>query len=159
MIDEYSFKSPIGILTLRQEDDFITDLYIKASNESEILVQERSKKTDLLYEGYSQILEYFTGKRREFNLPLRAKGTDFQRSVWGELRKIPFGETRSYQDIAIGIGNAKAVRAVGQANNKNPIIIIVPCHRVVGKNGSLVGFGCGIGVKKYLLDLENDNGK
>ena len=81
-------------------------------------------------------------------------GTTFQKQVWEELQRIPYGETRSYEDIAVAIGNPKAVRAVGQANNRNPLLIIVPCHRVIHKNGDITGFACGTEVKKYLLDLE-----
>jgi methylated-DNA-[protein]-cysteine S-methyltransferase len=107
-----------------------------------------------LYEVFKQLNEYFAGNRQNFQLPLKCNGTVFQNRVWSELQKIPYGETRSYEDIAIGIGNKKAVRAIGQANNKNPIMIIIPCHRVIHKNGSIGGFGCGIDTKKYLLDLE-----
>lgn len=87
-------------------------------------------------------------------MPLSYEGTEFQNKVWTSLQKIPYGETRSYEDIAEDIGNKKAVRAVGQANNKNPIMIIIPCHRVIHKNGDINGFACGVDVKKYLLDLE-----
>ncbi|MBE6050453.1 MAG: methylated-DNA--[protein]-cysteine S-methyltransferase [Clostridium sp.] len=101
-----------------------------------------------------QISEYLEGNRKEFDFPIYLEGTEFQKKVWDTLRKIPYGETRSYKDIAIMVGNEKASRAVGGANNKNPIIIAVPCHRVIGKNGKLVGFGCGIDVKEKLLDIE-----
>ena len=89
-----------------------------------------------------------------FTIPIKAEGTAFQKRVWEELRKIPYGETRSYAEIAAGIGNPKAVRAVGQANNRNPILILVPCHRVIHKNGDISGFGCGDDVKRYLLERE-----
>jgi methylated-DNA-[protein]-cysteine S-methyltransferase len=98
--------------------------------------------------------EYFEGKRRQFDLPFYYEGTVFQRRVWEELRKIPYGETRSYEDIAVQVGNPKAQRAIGQANNRNPLLIIVPCHRVIHKNGDISGFACGIEAKRYLLDLE-----
>ncbi|MCZ6617148.1 MAG: methylated-DNA--[protein]-cysteine S-methyltransferase [Gammaproteobacteria bacterium] len=101
-----------------------------------------------------QLEEYFGGKRREFELDLAPAGTPFQLSVLDELLKIPYGETCSYRDIAIAIGNPKAVRAVGGANGSNPIPIVIPCHRVVGSNGSLTGFGGGLPVKRFLLDLE-----
>lgn len=107
---------------------------------------------------YTQINEYFEGKREQFDVPLKCEGTPFQQSVWRQLQKIPYGETRSYQEIAIGIGNEKAVRAVGQANNKNPIMIIIPCHRVIHKNGDITGFACGLEVKQYLLELEKGMG-
>jgi len=98
---------------------------------------------------------YFTGKLKEFDLPLAPSGTDFQRSVWSELLKIPFGSTVSYRSIAHNIGKPKAVRAVGGANGRNPIPIIIPCHRVIGSDGSLTGFGGGLPTKTFLLDLEN----
>ncbi len=110
--------------------------------------------SDFLYEVYTQVNEYLTGRRKQFDVPLKYQGTQFQQSVWQELQKIPYGQTRSYQEIAIGIGNEKAVRAVGQANNKNPIMIIIPCHRVIHKNGDITGFACGVEVKQYLLNLE-----
>jgi methylated-DNA-[protein]-cysteine S-methyltransferase len=102
-----------------------------------------------------QLGEYFAGKRQTFQLPLAATGTEFQQRVWAALRDIPFGELRSYRDIAEGIGNRKAVRAVGAANGKNPIPIIVPCHRVIGSNGSLTGFAGGLAAKQLLLQLES----
>lgn len=100
--------------------------------------------------------EYLKGERKEFNLPLKAEGTKFQMSVWEALTHIPYGETRSYKDIAAAINNEKAVRAVGNANNKNPIPIFIPCHRVIGADGKLVGFGCGLDIKEKLLDIENN---
>jgi methylated-DNA-[protein]-cysteine S-methyltransferase len=98
--------------------------------------------------------EYFAGKRKQFELPIDAQGTDFQKQVWAMLETIPFGETWSYQDLAIAIDNPKAVRAVGLANSKNPISIIVPCHRVIGKSGKLTGYAGGIDRKQKLLMLE-----
>jgi O-6-methylguanine DNA methyltransferase len=101
-----------------------------------------------------QFTEYEQGIRKVFDLPLHIKGTEFQKKVWNALLEIPYGETRSYQEIAIQIGNPKAVRAVGGACNRNPIGIIVPCHRVVGKNGSLTGYAGGLDYKKLLLENE-----
>lgn len=101
-----------------------------------------------------QLAEYLLGQRREFDLPLNMYGTEFQKKVWEALRTIPFGETRTYGDIARQVDNPKGVRAVGGANNKNPIPIIIPCHRVIGSNGQLVGFGGGLDLKQRLLDLE-----
>ncbi|MDA0706830.1 MAG: methylated-DNA--[protein]-cysteine S-methyltransferase [Proteobacteria bacterium] len=104
-----------------------------------------------------QLTEYFAGKRKQFDLPLNLTGTDFQLRVLGELQRIPYGETRSYGDIASRIGRPKAVRAVGAANGRNPIPIIVPCHRVIGSNGNLTGFGGGLGAKRALLRLEAEH--
>jgi methylated-DNA-[protein]-cysteine S-methyltransferase len=101
-----------------------------------------------------QLAEYFAGERREFDLPLAPEGTSFERAVWGELAKIPFGETRSYGEIAQILGRPGAARAVGRANGANPIPIVVPCHRVIGADGSLTGFGGGLEVKSRLLELE-----
>ena len=112
-------------------------------------------ETPLIKKASVQLTEYFAGKRAEFDLPLAPAGTEFQRSVWRALQTIPFGETRSYVDIAVQIGNPKACRAVGMANNRNPIAIIIPCHRVIGRDGSLVGYGGGLDIKQHLLDLEN----
>lgn len=105
----------------------------------------------------SQLTEYFNGKRKAFDLPLEIIGTDFRKKVWTALSEIPYGETRSYKDIAERIGIPKACRAVGGANNKNPISIIIPCHRVVGADGSLVGYGGGLDKKVMLLELERKN--
>ena len=110
--------------------------------------------SDLLYEAYTQLQEYFAGKRTQFELPIHNAGTTFQQRVWQELRQIPYGETRSYEEVAVAIGYPKACRAIGQANNKNPLLIITPCHRVIHKNGDITGFGCGTEVKQFLLDLE-----
>ena len=101
-----------------------------------------------------QLAEYFSGKRKTFTVPIFLKGTGFQKTVWNVLAEIPIGETRSYKDIAIQAGSPKGFRAVGMANNKNPIMIIIPCHRVLGADGSLTGYAGGLDAKKYLLKLE-----
>lgn len=116
--------------------------------------KENDKGSKVLTEALKQMNEYFSGERKVFDLPLYFEGTEFQKSVWNELRKIPYGTTVSYKDIAVGIENEKAVRAVGNANNKNKIMIIVPCHRVIGKNGKLVGFAGGLDKKEFLLEHE-----
>lgn len=108
----------------------------------------------LLGEAKRQLDEYFAGKRRDFDLPLAPRGTDFQRDVWQALRAIPFGQTWSYAQLAAKIGKTSAMRAVGAANGRNPIPIIVPCHRVIGADGSLTGFGGGLPTKEFLLRLE-----
>jgi methylated-DNA-[protein]-cysteine S-methyltransferase len=112
------------------------------------------KETPLIKKAANQIEEYFNGKRKVFDLPLVLHGTDFQVKVWKALQKIPFGKTHSYGEIAAMIGNPKACRAVGMANNRNPIAIIVPCHRVIGSDGSLTGYAGGLGIKQRLLELE-----
>lgn len=115
------------------------------------------KDTILLKDAEKQLEEYFCGKRKKFNLPLKQEGTEFMQSVWKALETIPYGETRSYKQIAEMIGNPKAVRAVGMANHKNNIPIIIPCHRVIGNNGKLVGYALGLEMKQWLLDLEKEN--
>jgi len=111
-------------------------------------------ETPLIKKAAAQLDEYFSGKRKVFDLPLNLHGTNFQIDVWKALQTIPFGETRSYGEIAAIIGKPKASRAVGMANNRNPIVIIVPCHRVIGHNGNLTGFGGGLELKRKLLELE-----
>ena len=110
-------------------------------------------------EAARQLQEYFAGCRREFSLPLAPRGTEFQRQVWYALEGIPYGETRTYGEIARAIGKPKACRAVGMANHRNPLSILVPCHRVVGADGSLTGYGGGLEAKQFLLELEKRHGK
>ena len=112
------------------------------------------KNDNFFTDAVNEIKEYFAGKRKIFDLKLAPQGTDFQKRVWNELRKIPYGETCSYQDIAIAVGNKKACRAIGMANSKNPIPLIIPCHRVIGKNGKLTGFAHGLDSKAKLIDIE-----
>lgn len=154
MPDSYLFKSPIGILRIGEEDGKITQVSLQRQSENTLL-EKRGQHSDLLYEAYRQLNEYFQGKRMRFDLPVSSSGTAFQESVWRELRRIPYGETRSYEDIAVRVGNPRAVRAVGGANNKNPVLILIPCHRVIYKNGDISGFACGIEAKRYLLELES----
>ena len=149
-----SVLSPIGRLWLLQEDAAIVCL---TGTEPADLSLYLSEKTPLLTESERQLTEYFTGQRKAFDLPLAPVGTPFQRSVWQALREIPYGETRTYKEIAEAIGRPKAFRAVGQANNRNPLMIVQPCHRVIGTNGSLTGFAYGTDMKQFLLDLEKEH--
>ena len=143
--------SPVGKLRLVAEDGFLTELRFGG----EPAVFDRDAENDrLLDEVERQLGEYFSGTRREFDLPLRMKGTPFQLKDWEALKEIPYGETVTYGEIARRIGSLKACRAVGMANHSNPISIIVPCHRVIGKSGKLTGYGGGLNVKQMLLDLE-----
>jgi len=139
---------PIGKMTLQERNDVL----IAASLHE--LPEGKKQDTPLLRLAEEQLLSYFAGERRAFDLPLCMQGTPFQMRVWQVLREIPYGETRSYGDIARTIGNPRACRAVGMANNKNPLLIFVPCHRVIGADGRLTGFGAGLPVKEYLLRLE-----
>lgn len=116
---------------------------------------ETAEEDEVLRQTKAELLEYFRGERKHFSVPVNPKGTEFQKKVWKALQEIPYGETRSYKEIAERTGNPKACRAVGMANNRNPIAIIIPCHRVVGADGTLTGYAGGLDVKKYLLDMEN----
>ena len=126
---------------------------------------DKARRADIGWERYDepfkktarQLNEYFAGERREFELELTPEGTKFQVQVLEALRGIPYGETRTYRDIAVAVGRPKAVRAVGNANGRNPLPIVIPCHRVIGSDGSLTGFGGGIEAKRYLLDLEQQH--
>ena len=148
----------LGILGIGATEDEITDLFFEYEIEN---IKKSSnyiiKEITLIKKAASQLFEYLNGKRKKFDLPLLKEGTDFQISVWNELLKIPYGETRSYKDIAIAINNEKAVRAVGMANNRNKIPIFIPCHRVIGSNKKLVGYGGGLEIKEFLLNLEKKN--
>lgn len=119
----------------------------------------RAGEPPLQHRARQQLAEYLAGKRQQFDLPIAPKGTAFQQSVWAELQKIPYGKTKTYQDLASAIGKPKAARAVGMALNRNPLPLIIPCHRVIGKNGSMTGFAWGIPVKEWLLRLEKTAGR
>ena len=148
------YESPIGKLVIVHNDRGITNLYLAHLLQIENAIQE---ETDLIKEAVKQLDEYFNGLRQSFDLPLAPAGTHFQQKVWQALRNIPCGKTYSYKQIAEQIDNPKASRAIGMANNKNPIPIIIPCHRVIGKDGSLTGYGGGLSKKECLLNLENEN--
>jgi methylated-DNA-[protein]-cysteine S-methyltransferase len=150
------YLSPVGDLTLVATQEAIVALVWRTAGHGRVPFETAQVKPRhvRLREASRQLDEYFNGKRRAFDLPLEFRGTDFQRSVWNALLKIPYGETRTYGQIAEQIGNPTAVRAVGAANGRNPISIIAPCHRVIGMTGSLTGFGGGLDAKAYLLSLE-----
>jgi len=154
----YTYDFPIGKVLIIEQDGAICGLHFVSRLEAE----ERGfagaidAETPLIVRAAEQLREYFAGQRREFDLPLCLQGTAFQQNCWQALQAIPYGETRSYKQQAEFIGNPKACRAVGLANNRNPISIFVPCHRVVGHGGSLVGYGGGLDVKRFLLELEGN---
>ncbi|MBX3162543.1 MAG: methylated-DNA--[protein]-cysteine S-methyltransferase [Deltaproteobacteria bacterium] len=143
--------SPIGPLRLVARDDVLTHLYLPPHDEEIAAVPGTSPA---LARAAAQLAEYFAGERRAFDLPLEPRGTGFQERVWRALLAIPYGETRSYGEQARSIGRPAASRAVGAANGRNPIAIIIPCHRVIGADGSLTGFGGGLPAKKWLLEHE-----
>lgn len=151
--------SPVGTLKLVAHETALVAVLWENENPKRVRSAELIKQIDhpILLETQKQLTEYFAGKRQQFDVPLDFEGTEFQKKVWQALLSIPFGETRSYRDIAEQIGNVKAVRAVGAANGKNPISIIAPCHRVIGMNGKLVGFAGGLGNKDILLKLSRLN--
>lgn len=148
------YQSPLGTMTLQASKQGLLGAWFSTQTTQPDELGECNPAFPLLVETMRQLDQYFAGQRREFDLPLAATGTPFQRAVWQALGTIPFGETRSYQQLADAIDNPKAVRAVGLANGKNPISIIVPCHRVIGKNGKLTGYAGGVERKAYLLKLE-----
>lgn len=150
-----AIDSPVGDLSLVASDRALVALVWRRENHRNAFAEAVDHaKHPILRETTRQLSEYFAGKRRAFDIELDFRGTDFQRRVWSTLLTIPYGETRSYGQIAEQIGNPTAVRAVGAANGRNPISIIAPCHRVIGMNGDLTGFGGGLDAKAYLLTLE-----
>jgi methylated-DNA-[protein]-cysteine S-methyltransferase len=143
------FKCPLGIVKIVGDASGISEISILDEGEVSNFVPKE------LEQAVIQLQEYFEGKRTHFDLKINPKGTDFQRSVWHELLNIPFGKTLSYMELSKKVGDVKAIRAVAAANGKNPLWIVIPCHRVIGADGSLTGYAGGLGRKKWLLDLEN----
>jgi methylated-DNA-[protein]-cysteine S-methyltransferase len=142
-------NSPLGITKIEGDENGIS--VISVLSEGEITTEIPSE----LQEAVIQLQDYFDGKRTDFDFRLNPKGTDFQQKVWQELLKIPFGKTMSYMDLSKKLGDVKAIRAVASANGKNPLWIVVPCHRVIGTDGSLTGYAGGLWRKKWLLEHEN----
>ena len=154
---EAIYKIPFGCITIKYEDEVLLSL-ICAQKKPEIS-SDNWVFSDFSNEVFRQIREYINGARTDFDINYRLSGTEFQLSVWRELLKIPYGETRTYKEIAAAVGNSKAARAVGRSINKNPLHIIIPCHRVIGTDGSLTGYAGGLGIKEKLLDTERKNKK
>jgi methylated-DNA-[protein]-cysteine S-methyltransferase len=142
-------QTEIGLVGLAERDGALVELALRTKSAA-----ERLPEPDLIRRAFDQIEEYLAGGRTSFDLPLRAEGTPFMLRVWEELCGIPYGETRSYKDIAAAVGRPGAARAVGMANNRNPIALIIPCHRVIGADGSLTGYAGGLDLKRRLLELE-----
>jgi len=151
---KYEYETIIGKITIIEDEKGICEIGIKDAGKRGDYIE---KETELIRKTYNQLQEYFKGERKEFDIPLSINGTIFQEKVWKALTQIPYGETRSYKDIAIKAGNEKASRAVGMANNKNKIMIVIPCHRVIGTNKKLVGYAGGLDVKEKLLEIEKHN--
>jgi methylated-DNA-[protein]-cysteine S-methyltransferase len=149
------FDSPVGSLLLAGSSAGLKLVSFGAGNRARSVDPEWQLDDSAFLEVVDQLQSYFAGERKNFELPLLLEGTDFQKRVWTALQKIPYGETISYKKLAETVGSPKAVRAVGAANGANPIPIIIPCHRVIGHDGSLTGFGGGLALKKRLIELES----
>lgn len=144
----YPYHSPVGTLHITQTGEFVTGLSFHPAPDA------RCRETALIRETARQLEAYFNGSRTTFDIPLRPEGTPFQQKIWGLLQKIPYGQTITYKQLATLAGNSKACRAAGMANNRNPVMIVIPCHRVIGSDGSLTGYAGGLPVKQQLLQLE-----
>lgn len=142
-------KTPLGIAKIVGDENGISEIYIQEDGETSLKIPK------VLLEAVNQITEFFAGKRQDFDFKLNPKGTEFQQRVWQELQNIPDGKTISYLDLAKKLGDVKAIRAVASANGKNPLWIVIPCHRVIGTDGSLTGYAGGLWRKKWLLEHEN----
>lgn len=153
MKNAFCYLSPIGYIRIIEENNAIVGVDFTDKFKQDQIINE----TELIKKTYQQLSEYFDGTRKEFDINIKLRGTPFQLQVWNQLLKIPYGKTASYKWVAESIERPKAYRAVGMANNRNPISIIVPCHRVIGHDGSLVGYGGGLDTKKKLLSLEHEN--
>ncbi len=152
MEHSFTYETKIGKITITECDSQLISIDFGESNPKDSNILE----TPFIKEVQKELEEYFNGTRKTFQLPLALKGTPFQQEVWKALMTIPYGETMTYKQIAEAIGNPKACRAVGMANNRNPIPIIIPCHRVIGSNGALVGYGGGLHIKEMLLEMEDN---
>ncbi len=146
------YESKLGFIKIEYENETVTVLQKLCEIPTDFGIT-----TDFTDRVFDEISGYFEGKRKDFTFKISPKGTDFQKKVWSALCDIPYGETRTYKQIATAIGNEKASRAVGMANNKNPLHIVVPCHRVIGASGKLVGYAGGLEMKEYLLNMEREN--
>ena len=156
------YQSPVGIFKINIHNGYINEIIFigeeKKHNDNDIEKNVSPKDVSVLKECRQQLNEYFSGKRKTFDFPIKQEGTLFQEKVWNELLNIPYGKTISYLQLAERIGNAKAIRAVGTANGRNNLPIVVPCHRVIGSDGSLTGYSGGLWRKKWLLEHENKFG-
>jgi methylated-DNA-[protein]-cysteine S-methyltransferase len=149
----FYYDYPVGPVGIIEEDGAVAGVFFRYKKQPDVCAAAIAE-TPLIKKTAAQLGEYFEHRRKVFDLPLLLRGTGFQAAVWKALQTIPYGETRSYKDIAVLAGNPKACRAAGMANHRNPIAIIVPCHRVIGSDGSLTGYASGLANKRYLLELE-----
>lgn len=151
-IYQVDYKSPVGVIEIKGTNEAICSILF--SEQENAVYKLNADTPKVLEDCINQLDEYFNGKRQEFTIPYSMEGTDFQKKVWTALTKIPFAETGSYKDIAVSVGNEKAVRAVGMTNGKNKLSIVVPCHRIIGSNGKLTGYAGGLWRKEWLLQHE-----
>jgi methylated-DNA-[protein]-cysteine S-methyltransferase len=159
VINFFSYSTIVGDLTISEENRIIIGIRFGKtpfSNKYDICTKYEKLETEYIKQAYLEIAEYLNGKRQLFDFKFKFEGTSFQKTVWKALLQIPFGETRSYKDVANFIEKPLACRAVGLANNKNPMCIVVPCHRVIGNNGKILGYAGGIEVKQKLLKIESN---
>ena len=147
----YFHHTAIGRIGIAEDNGSITNLFFETDTVPQYV---EMCETELIKEAFRQLEAFLAGELKSFSLPLAPRGTEFMRAVWKILREVPYGKTTSYKDIAIASGNPKAARAVGMANNKNPIPLLIPCHRIIGTDGKLVGYRGGLDVKRKLLELE-----
>jgi methylated-DNA-[protein]-cysteine S-methyltransferase len=153
-IVSHIYHSPIGQLNITAEDGCITELEFIDEDVNPTFIEQDLELPAVIHQCVDELIEYFSGTRREFTVPINQEGTDFQQKVWKELFELPFGKTLSYADLAKKLGDPKVIRAAAAANGKNKIAIIVPCHRIIGTDKSLVGYAWGKGRKKWLLQHE-----
>jgi methylated-DNA-[protein]-cysteine S-methyltransferase len=149
-----TFESPLGLIQVESEEEYVISIKFVESGTG-----TPGKESVIVRSCIEELKKYFSGERESFSVPLKFHGSDFEQQVWNELLNIPYGQTITYEHLAIQLGDMKKIRAAGRANGKNPIAIAVPCHRVIGKDGSLVGYAGGLDRKEFLLNLEGAIGK
>lgn len=154
-IYKVDYESPIGVIEIVGTCEGVHSILFSDGEEKENLI--KTETPEVLIECYNQLDEYFKGKRREFSFTYQFNGTSFQQTVWNALTNVPYAKTVSYKDIATSIGNEKAIRAVGNANGKNKLSIVIPCHRIIGSSGKLTGYAGGLWRKEWLLQHEKEN--
>lgn len=153
MKSAYFYETQFGKIGIAENGEAITNVFFKNTVQPQ---EYETKETELLKKAAGELHEYLAGERKAFDIPLAPEGTDFEKSVWNALLAIPYAQTRSYAQVSAAIGNPKACRAVGRANGRNPISIFIPCHRVIGANGTLTGYAGGVDMKQALLQIEKE---
>lgn len=148
----HTYATKIGFIRIAATDEAVVEIHLNSEGQS-----CNEEETSLIHTAFMQLCDYFDGKRRSFDFPVAPEGTDFQRRVWAELLKIPYGKTCSYRDIAAALGNKSACRAVGRANGANPVPVVIPCHRVIAADGNIGGYSGGLDIKKKLLEIESEH--